>query len=357
MQKKTNRFVPLVAGGVLGAAMLPAAAQSNVTIYGVVDAAMTRTTGGGYNQTAMDGRGILQGSRLGFRGTEDLGNGLKALFQLEQGLNVDTGTAPPGAPAGESWAFQRQAWVGLGGAWGTLGLGRQYAPGYATARFDILEGSGLYSARGWLTSVGGYTINPGSPARWSNSVRYMSPDLSGFSFEGIYSNYNNEDPARTRHPSGDDRWAMGFGYAKGPGEIGVVYHNVGVGAGVEDTREFFIGGSWDFGFLKAMATWQRKDAEVRSGDNRLWSVGVVVPVLTSSAFHLGYASLDVKGRDNDSNSLSTGFVHNLSKRTALYAILNRMHHDDLAPNLSGIEQPIQPGETASTWALGVRHKF
>lgn len=357
MQKKAIRFVPLVAGGVLGTAMLPALAQSNVTVYGVVDVAMTRATGGGYNQSALDGRGILQGSRIGFRGTEDLGNGLKAVFWLEQGLNIDTGTEPPGAPAGSSWAFQRQSWVGLSSNWGTLGMGRQYAPGFATARFDVLEGSGLFSARGWLTSVGGYTINPGSAARWSNSVRYMSPDLSGFSFEGIYSNHNNEDPTTTAHPSGDDRWAAGLGYKNGPGEVGVVYHNVGVGAGVDDTKEFFIGGSWDFGFLKAMATWQRKNAEARNGDNRLWSVGVVVPVFASSAFHLGYAGLDVKGRNNDSTSWATGFVHDLSKRTALYAILNRMHHDELAPNLSGIEQPILPGKSANTWAFGIRHKF
>lgn len=357
MQMTANRFFPLVAGGLLGMVAMPAAAQSNVTVYGVVDAAMTRTTGGGKDQTAMDGRGILQGSRLGFMGAEDLGNGLNAVFQLEQGYNVDTGTAPPSA-AGETWAFQRQAWVGLRSAtWGTLGLGRQYAPGFATARFDVLEGSGLFSARGWLTSVGGYTINPGTPARWSNSVRYMSPDFSGFSFEGIYSNYNNEDPTKTLHPSGDDRWAAAFGYKKGPGEIGVVYHNVGAGAGTDDTKEFFVGGSWNFGVVKAMATWQQKNAEARRGDNKLWSVGVVVPVLESSAVHVGYAALDVKGDDNDSNSLSLGFVHDLSKRTALYAILNRMHHDDLAPNLSGIEQPIEAGKTASTWAFGVRHKF
>jgi predicted porin len=354
----TSRFLPLIAGSLFGAWALPAAAQSSVTVYGVVDAAVTRTTGGGANQSAVDGRGILQGNRLGFMGTEDLGNGLKAVFQLEQGYNVDTGTAPPGAPAGESWAFQRQAWVGLRHAWGTLGLGRQYAPGFATARFDVLEGSGLFSARGWLTTVGGYTINPGSAARWSNSVRYMSPDFSGLSFEGIYSNHANEDPTRTAHPSADDRWAAAFGYKNGPGEIGVVYHSVGAGAGVDDTKEIFVGGSWDFSFVKAMATWQRKNAEgTTNRDNTLWSVGAVVPVMKASAVHIGYAALDVKGKDNDSTSLSLGFVHDLSKRTALYAILNRMHHDDLAPNLSGIEQPIEAGKSANTWALGMRHKF
>ncbi|HRQ64072.1 MAG TPA: porin [Xanthomonadaceae bacterium] len=358
MQKKTIRFVPLLASGVLGAIALPVTAQGNVTVYGVADAALTRTSGGGTGSNwAMDGRGILQGSRIGFRGTEDLGNGMKAVFWLEQGINIDTGTTPPGAPAGSSWAFQRQAWVGLSSAWGTLGLGRQYAPGFATARFDILEGSGLFSARGWLTSVGGYTINPGSAARWSNSVRYMSPDLQGFSFEGIYSAHNNEDASAPGSPSSDDRWAVAAGYKNGPGEIGVVYHNVGMGAGVDDTKEVFVGGSWDFRVVKAMATWQQKNAQASSGDNRLWSVGVVVPVLSSSAFHLGYAALDRKGRDNDSDSWSAGIVHDLSKRTALFAILNRLHHEELAPNLSGIEQAILPGKTASTWAFGIRHRF
>jgi predicted porin len=132
---------------------------------------------------------------------------------------------------------------------------------------------------------------------------------------------------------------------------------VGVNDDVSDTKEFFVGGSWDFRVLKAMATWQQKNADAPLNDNELWSVGVVVPVMQASSVHVGYAALDVDGSDNDSSSLSLGFVHDLSKRTALYAILNRMHHDDLAPVLLGIERPIEAGETANTWALGMRHKF
>src|SRR5690606_37232934 len=78
--------------------------------------------------------GVLSGSRIGFKGSEDLGNGLKAVFQLEQGFDIGTGAAAPSV--GDS-TFSRQAWLGLSGAWGTVGLGRQYAPGYF-ANYDAV---------------------------------------------------------------------------------------------------------------------------------------------------------------------------------------------------------------------------
>ena len=100
-------------------------AQSNVTIYGVLDSGVEHLTNVGATRsglTRMPGLGVSVPSRLGFRGTEDLGGGLKAVFTLESGFGTDTGTLNQGGRF-----FGRQAFVGLSGSWGAVTLGRQYS--------------------------------------------------------------------------------------------------------------------------------------------------------------------------------------------------------------------------------------
>ena len=131
MQKK------LIALAVAGLVSAPVFAQSNVTIYGVADAYMGFGNHGGNDLAAVQSGG-LSGSRLGFRGAEDLGNGLKAVFTLEQGVDISNGVASPSV-GGDS-VFSRQALVGLSGAFGTISLGRQYAPGF-DFQYDALLAS------------------------------------------------------------------------------------------------------------------------------------------------------------------------------------------------------------------------
>jgi predicted porin len=109
----------LLALAVLAAFAGTASAQTNVTMYGVLDMALQHENDGVNSTTALDS-GIQSGSRLGFKGTEDLGGGLKANFDLEAGVNADTGTSSQGGIL-----FGRQAWVGLSGGFGSLRLGRQ----------------------------------------------------------------------------------------------------------------------------------------------------------------------------------------------------------------------------------------
>lgn len=111
----------LLALAVLGAFAGAASAQTNVTIYGVVDAGITHENGAAGSVTKL-ATGVQSGNRLGFKGTEDLGGGLKANFQIENGFNLDTGTQRQGA------LFGRQAYVGLSGNFGAINLGRQYNP-------------------------------------------------------------------------------------------------------------------------------------------------------------------------------------------------------------------------------------
>jgi predicted porin len=219
MQKK------LIALAVAGLVSAPAFAQSNVTIYGVADAGLGI---GDHGSNDFQGviSGVLSGSRIGFKGSEDLGNGMKAVFQLEQGFDIGNG-----AEHREDRTFSRQSWVGLSGAFGTVGLGYQYAPGYF-ANYDALNAA-LISPQSTLTNGLGMTITPNSPARWDNSVTYTGK-FEALTVRGNYSMQGQEntdfelDPITSEvveiDAEDDDAAGLGIDYTNGPLSVGVVYH-------------------------------------------------------------------------------------------------------------------------------------
>ncbi|OYY99407.1 MAG: hypothetical protein B7Y42_06000, partial [Polaromonas sp. 28-63-22] len=197
----------LVAGAVLGlVSATTAMAQSSVTLYGIVDAAVTYTTkqnAAGDSRTGID-PGQLATSRWGMRGTEDLGGGLKANFNLEGTLVNDTGAAggafgsatpAPGAafvasPTGVSPSlFDRQATVGLSGGFGSINLGRQNILGVDSIGLadpislaqPAINPNVAFSALNAGALYGGYGTNGGGAAlRQNNSIRYVTPIMSGF---------------------------------------------------------------------------------------------------------------------------------------------------------------------------------
>ena len=148
-----------------------AVAQTNVTMYGVLDNMYVYSQGkagigGGTNKfSGLNGGGGTAGNRLGFKGEEALGNGLKAVFTLEYGLHIDLNEG-----LGTSGLNARQQFVGLSGNWGTVALGRQYAPGFnATANNDALEATDL-GIQSSLSVYAGNAITPNSPARYNNAI-------------------------------------------------------------------------------------------------------------------------------------------------------------------------------------------
>uniref|UniRef100_UPI00311EA0D6 porin n=1 Tax=Thauera sp. SDU_THAU2 TaxID=3136633 RepID=UPI00311EA0D6 len=245
MQKK------LIALAIAGLVSAPIFAQSNVTIYGVADA-FVGIGKHGENDFRGVNSGGLSGSRLGFRGTEDLGNGLKAVFVLEQGFNIDTGEqALMGGNSDNSDidpdndryndSFSRQAYVGLSGAFGTVALGRQYAPGF----FFAYDGTAAATVgpHSILSGQSGMTITPNSAARWNNSVTYTG-SFSGLTARVIYSAQGVETSEK---PSDDDAYGLGLEYANGPLKVGGVYQvvkndNDAVGSD-EKQKEWGLGSS------------------------------------------------------------------------------------------------------------------
>ena len=402
MQKK------LIALAIAGLVSAPAFAQSNVTIYGVADAYMGFGSHGKNDLSAVQSGG-LSGSRLGFRGTEDLGNGLKGVFTLEQGFDISKGTGLGDA--------SRQAFVGLAGGFGAVTLGRQYAPGYdfqydalvssAISPQAILSGAAIGDSIDGTGIVSALTINPGSSARWDNSVAYNG-SFAGLKVRAIYAMGNNEtntykngtltapqeDLVRTSKAGDDDRMGLGVEYANGPLKVGAVYHYLKSATnsatllkgsadeeklGLDDQKEWLIGGSYNFGVLTLAGSYQQADnvAYIKDLDADLWQLGVIVPVGAAGNVHVGYGEVKYEEpgeADAKSKSWTLAYTHALSKRTTAYVGYNETKNDDglgLGPVPSGSVKNVvqgpdvtrysltstEMGEKSKLFVVGVRHTF
>jgi GBP family porin len=158
----------------LAAVCGPARAQAAVTIYGVVDAGVEyQKASAGSNGAATSSTNLVNGtfgaSRLGFRGSEDLGGGLRAFFQIENGFNVDDGTVTGAA----FWG--RKSIVGLSGRWGELSLGRDYTPGFWVQFYTDVNTFAMYGNAGTMSA---FALT--GMLRANNGIYYVSPEIKGF---------------------------------------------------------------------------------------------------------------------------------------------------------------------------------
>lgn len=207
---KHFRLIPV---GLLSLAATAVHAQSAVTLFGVVDEGLSYTSNaGGKNQWSMAG-GVLQGSRWGLRGSEDLGGGLKAIFLLESGFDASNGKATQGG-----LLFGRRVYVGLTDAkYGSVTFGRQYDA--------VVDYVGLFSDRafggGYLAAHPGDIDNFNNGYRTNNSIKYESPNYSGLHFGGVYS-LGGVAGDVTRNQT----YSVGVGYEHGPFSLAGAYMNV-----------------------------------------------------------------------------------------------------------------------------------
>jgi predicted porin len=361
----------LIALAVMAAAGA-ASAQSSVTLFGIVDAAITHgsASNGGQSFTGMTSSGY-NSSRLGFRGTEDLGGGMSASFWLEGSLSNDDGT-----PAG--LMFQRRSTVSLAGGWGELRLGRDYTPTFWN--LTIFDPFGTNGVGTTLTSAGPGT-GLASPAatgtfapagtrnvlvRASNDVGYFLPANLG----GIYGqvNYwfgeNNQNGAVTE----DDGRGYGLrvGYGAGPFNVAIAYAKTDYGVtapGVGgDYTTWNIGGQWDFGMAKVMAQFAKdqKDSTTEI-DGRGWLIGALVPV-GAGEIRASYSTYKIDfgaGADPRTAQFALGYVHNLSKRTAVYAtVAHARNKNGASYALNGATVAAGSVNFRTTgYDLGIRHSF
>ncbi|MDR5804865.1 porin [Caballeronia sp. LZ001] len=195
----------------LGALSSIARAQSSVTIYGIIDQAVQYTSNvAGGKKIALDSLAGQFGSRLGLTGSEDLGNGLHAIFTLENGLNIDSGSIPQG---GTLWG--RQAFVGLSSdRYGAVTFGRQYD----TILYFVCPLTAACNVGGAVSGPPGDINNVYIDLRWNNSVRYMSPSYHGFTFGAEYA--FGGTPGDFTKSSG---YSLGAGYTMGPVKLGAAF--------------------------------------------------------------------------------------------------------------------------------------
>ena len=334
----------------------PALAQTQVTLYGVADAALAYGKSDDATYTGFIRDGGLAGNRFGLRGSEDLGNGLSVVFALEQGFLIGDG-----GPHRAGRAFSRQSWVGLKGGFGTASAGYQYAPGYLIPyKYQIMQGAPFLAPRSTLAFGGGYTISPGSGARWDNALRYAG-SFGGLGVQGIYAFQAQQSDDGTTDRADDDRWGLGLTYDAGPLAVGVVYHSVGSGSDADDTQEVLVGAAYDLGVVKLVGTWSKKDADgSTAADNTLFSAGVIAPVGAAGQVHLGAAKLNPRGDDNNARAITLGYLHALSKRTKVYGVLNRLTFDDgvtYTGNPGALSTVGSPGESTNAVIAGISHTF
>lgn len=355
MQKK------LIALAVAGLVSAPAFAQSNVQIYGIVDVGFQHTSGSDTNtlrsRSGIDS-GMQSGSRIGFRGTEDLGNGLKASFVLEQGLGVDTGAL-------QSTGYHRQSFLALSGNFGTVAAGRQYTPQFnllgkvdpfETGTIgDINYGRGVYFNGAFAAPT---TI------RLDNLLAYVSPDFGGFSVVAGYTRNGIGDEAATPKgtKSGDAKiWAINPNYSNGPLFVGLNYHQVKIDAADYKDKVWDLGAAYDFGVVRVSAVYGQIKNEVGNADTKVkqWLVGASVPVGQAGKVLVSYArntvDLDGGAPDEKAKKWAVGYTHDLSKRTNVYAAYAKISTNDAAEGNFSVRSTAD--DYTKGLNIGIRHKF
>ncbi|MFZ6674550.1 porin [Undibacterium sp. Xuan67W] len=345
----------LLALAALAAISGAAQAQSNVTIYGVLDMAIQNENNGAAAgaKTALDS-GIQSGSRLGFKGTEDLGGGLKAIFKLEMGVNADNGASAQGG-----LAFGRQAFVGLTGDFGSVTLGRQMKPLFvAVDNIDPFSTGITSGAAGVGTS--GYGLAafyvPTNP-RANNTAVYTTNDLSGFTGSASYTfGEVAGDTSNSRQVS------LAGAYAAGPLYVTAVYNKENNILGATSTpavsaKTVFLAGTYDFGVAKAVAAYGKTtvDALSSSTDVKAWTLGATVPVTAADAIMGTYTRMtNDAATANKGSQFALGYTHSLSKRTNLFASISRTANDANS-NAGGLAAG--NGLTDRLVNAGIRHLF
>ncbi len=388
----------LIGLAVLGAFSAGASAQSSLTIYGIVDVGIQYNTFGVDRGTSaapnwqqesiwgVDG-GYQSGNRLGFRGSEALGGGLNAVFTLEAGFSIETGTSAQGGRL-----FGRQSWAGLQGGWGTVVLGRIATPSSGTGSFDQFAAIDPFAASWGLASLGS-TFIPVAGLREDNSILYQTPTFGGFKAAAQYS-FNVDMGETAPQGSNTSAFNLGASWGMGPFYVAVTYDVIQhadagfarPGAGSPDQKMLQLGATWDFKIVKLAVAYadqsnistditvsgiggQLGNAFVPTGignyDNQAYMIGVTVPIGTKVKILASFQDSDAKNVINglaqfepDYDVWGVGFSYELSRRTNLYVGYAQRSWDGRITQTSGVALP-QAAQIfdRDQFALGIRHSF
>lgn len=335
---KNSSFIkPALAAALLATGAHDVFAQSSVTIYGIVDAAVERASDGNglTNLRLVSGQGSA--SRFGFRGVEDLGGGMKAIFNLEGGINIDTGASPTAGVL-----FNRQSWIGLASDWGQVTIGRQFRPeARAVFGMDPFDAGSVASPPNTYSNT---------VFRTDNSVVYETPRLGGFVGRVMYA-----AGERAGGVSGalNDVGAS-VQYYNGPLYAAYGYDSLKNAAATDRRTWHSVGGSYDFGAAKLYGALRtRKEGVANLNEGSYWiGVGVPIGALTLQAT-IGRVD-DKTVLNKDGKGFSLGAEYTLSKRTDFYARYGKVRNENGAT--FGLDNGIN-GNAPSSMLFGMRHRF
>lgn len=357
MKNQQRRAIALAAG--LAASFATAHAQSSVQLYGVVDVYVAQQQLAGRDKVSVVGNGGMTTSQWGMRGTEDLGGGLKALFDISGFLRADTGEA---GRFNTDAQFSRTTFVGLQDSWGTLRLGRITTPNFiSTIRLNPFADSTTFNPVTLHTYVGGQPLDAaiaaGGPAgvsdsSFSNSLAYTSPNLGGFSAAVQYSLGEAAGGANKR---------MGYSLTYGAGPLLVSLSGESVDKPTlppppvvpasnqkqgQDTVQ--LGASYDLTAVKLFAQWSQTQIDLPASTERAFRT---VQLGASAPLGAGRLLFSVANTERQETALADvkrttwalGYDHNLSRRTDLYAVV-------MGDKVTGLKNGTSVG-------AGIRHRF
>jgi predicted porin len=344
---KSKLLATLVLGLGISAA---AVAQSNVTIYGTADAGMVYSTSDRTDnvdkKTGIQG-GLLQRNKLGFRGSENLGNGLKANFQIEMGYDLGQNTGLDNS---------RESFVGLSGNFGAVRLGRlETLDSVAAAQFDALSASAFSP----LAAVVGRETFDNSAASYQTNVGNFALGVQ-YAFDGSSANAN------TAFGSGVDQERsvnLSAGYNRGPFETVYVFTNTSNYNRVanDDRKMHVLGASYDFQTAKVYGTYLTTKSDIKNTiDLDVYALGVKVPVTKTTVVDASVARANDDAVNGHANIYGIQAVHSLSKRTAAYAGYQYVKNSGTqyaALNTNGIALQGINKTNSSGFGVGLRHNF
>lgn len=319
---------PLIALAVLGTFAGAASAQSSVSIYGIADVWVGGVdTGAAGGSMTVQQSGGLSVSRLGFKGSEDLGGGLSAIFGLEAALSVDDGTAG-------GMSFNRQSFVGFEGGFGQLIAGKVWTAfeDVSAAAFSGFD-SPTFTPEYAIFGSALYAANP------DNGFKYTTPDFGGFGGAISYALKENTGVKTT---------AFHLKYADGPLYVGGAYQEEADSLAATKAKFTRLGASYDFGVAKLLGTYGQVKL-TGGGKVSDYAVGVDVPVGGAVLIGAGYA----RSKDNavlgSTKREAFGLVatYSLSKRTTAYAA-----YTSADAKAGGVKV----GEL-DLYGVGIRHTF
>lgn len=366
----------LLAAALLAGFAGSAQAANSVTLYGIVDTGLSYQYAKTYERDAAGDLipgtlgstsqfglrdGVQSGNRWGLRGTEDLGDGLRAVFTLESGFSINNGKQAQGGRL-----FGRQATIGLASdAWGQVDFGRQIT----TVNKYV---GGIVNFGSIYAPVNGTFFSTGDTTRYDNQIQYRSPSFGGvefgvgYSFNGDGVSPGNSSVTGAKNSNFDRELNAAIKYANGPLAVAVGYDQIylkkdlatGDKAG-KDPKAFIVGASYDFEVVALQLAYQHvkhgapfavangSEAALLDADSvNSYLVGVGAPLGANGNIYGQWSLSDAKDKEKKSNAFTVGYTYDLSKRTNLYVYGNYTQ-----------DYLYVKDQKAAQAGIGLRHRF